>query len=177
MLAPLQSGELASPLRAVFALTVGESLLGFAISAGGYGLLYGAERGLYGGMGATGLPVWTPFVFCNVLAVSALCALRFGRRDRTRAISELGYAALAIPAAQTVAFGLVAVVAGWSDLWANLIACSLFALLPAHFFASAIATARGFWRADSRGDLVALPCFFAWYWLVSRLIASTAPGF
>jgi len=117
------------------------------------------------------LPAWLPFVFCNALALSALCAFRFLRRDKTRMVSDLGYAALAVPAAQTALCALLALTGLLDPLY-----CLLFAFVPAHFFASAAATARGFWRPDSRGDLAALPLFFAWYFLVRLLFEQTQPG-
>ncbi len=122
-------------------------------------------------------PVWLLFVFCNLVAVSALSARRFVRRDATRSVSRIGYAALGFPFAQALLFLVVLLALGnyftlplrqpLGGAFLSLIAVSL----PAHFALSVAAIENGVRHKDSRGDIAAAPLFVAWYLEIFLLIA------
>ncbi len=141
---------IANPPHSVFTLSATEGMLAFAVAGSAW--LYGPR------FSQDAPPIWVLFAFCNALAVCAVCAVCAAQ------VTLLGARA-----------GLRAVSHAEISLFTPLLIGLLFVSFPAHFLTSCAAALRGLCRAESRGDLVAFPLFFAWILLF--LAMNDAVGF
>ncbi len=104
------------------------------------------------------LPTGFIFLFCNIVAVFVLCARRFLWRIETSGVSRYGYAAFAFLVLQTTLLILLGPLIWFAPQ-------VILGLVIMHFALCFAALVRAFQR-KYRGELAALPFFFAWYSLL-----------
>ncbi len=140
-------------------------MLAFAVGATAYLLL----RQFFA------VPSWVPLVLCNTLALSAVCALRYLRREEATGISRVGYGAFAHPLLQAVLF-IGGVAEGGMSVesrvtLSTVIAIGVFvAALVAHIANAGTATMRGLRSAECRGEIIALPLCLVWLYALGLIV-------